>query len=162
MVRAAAASRLPAAGNDPWSALAGFRVGAAPSLEAAVQHGGQTYRAALQPGERPAPPVLIDGDDIVVFEAGEAWAFTEPHAQGLEDSGAGDGKVISPMPGRIVAIHAAEGDTVAKGQPLITLEAMKMEHNLVAPFAGKLGRLSVKVGDQTAEGVTLAVLVPEG
>ncbi|MDB5459045.1 MAG: methylcrotonoyl-CoA carboxylase, partial [Caulobacteraceae bacterium] len=51
------------------------------------------------------------------------------------------------------------GDAVAKGQPLLTLEAMKMEHTLIAPFDGRVERLSVRVGDQTAEGVTLAVLV---
>jgi 3-methylcrotonyl-CoA carboxylase alpha subunit len=161
VVRAAAAARLPAPGADPWSALAGFRVGAAAAVEAAVQAGETVYRVALSPGETPALPVLKDGDDIVVFDAGEAWAFTEPRAKGLQEGDGGDGKVVSPMPGRIVAVHVAEGDVVAKGQPLITLEAMKMEHAMTAPFAGKVERLTVKVGDQTAEGVTLAVLVRE-
>ncbi|MDB5461451.1 MAG: methylcrotonoyl-CoA carboxylase, partial [Caulobacteraceae bacterium] len=134
VIRAAAASRLPDAGPDPWSALAGFRVNAAPVIDAAVQTGGAVYRAALQPGERPLLPVFRRGDETVVFEAGEAWVFTEVSAEGLQEAESGDGVIVSPMPGRIAAVQAAEGDAVVKGQPLLTLEAMKMEHTLTAPF----------------------------
>jgi acetyl/propionyl-CoA carboxylase alpha subunit len=161
-IRAAAAARLPQPSADPWSALPGFRANGAALISAAVQSGDQTYRVDLQPGETPGLPVFKVGPDIVVFDGGDAWAFTAPRAQGLDETEAGDGKIVSPMPGRIVAVHAAEGDTVKKGQPLVTLEAMKMEHSLTAPFDGTLERLSVKVGDQTAEGVTLAVLGKEG
>jgi 3-methylcrotonyl-CoA carboxylase alpha subunit len=159
-VRAAAAARLPAPGADPWSALAGFRANAEPRVEAAVQYGGQVHRVALRPGEQPALPVLRDGGGIVVFLAGDAWAFGEPQAAGLE-AGEADGRIVSPMPGRIAAVHVAPGEAVAKGQPLITLEAMKMEHMLTAPFAGRIERLSVRAGDQASEGAILAVLVRE-
>jgi len=162
VVRAAAAARLAAPGADPWSALQGFRANAAPAIEAAVQQGEQVYRLTLQPGERPALPVLRDGADIVVFDAGEAWAFNEPRAKGLEGGEASDGRIVSPMPGRIVAVHAAQGERVRKGQPLATLEAMKMEHVMTAPFDGVIERLLAKVGDQVSEGVTLAVLAKEG
>ncbi len=161
VIRAAAASRLAPPGADPWSALQGFRANAAPAIEAAVQYGDQLYRLALQPGELPGLPVLRDGADIVVFDAGEAWAFGEPRAKGLESGEASDGKIMSPMPGRIVAVHAAQGERVRKGQPLVTLEAMKMEHAMIAPFDGVIERLSAKVGDQVSEGVTLAVLAKE-
>ena len=162
VVRAAAAALLPAPGADPWSALQGFRANAAPAIKAAVQHGERVHRVALVPGERPALPLLRDGAAIVVFEAGEPWAFAEPRARGLDGAEASDGKVVSPMPGRIVAVHAAEGETVRKGQALITLEAMKMENTLAAPFAGKVERLAARAGDQVAEGVVLAVLAREG
>jgi 3-methylcrotonyl-CoA carboxylase alpha subunit len=162
VIRAAAAARLPARSADPWSALAGFRANGQTRVSAAVQSGDHVYRVDLEPGEAPALPVFQDGAAIVVFEGGDAFAFTAPRPQGLDEAEAGDGRIVSPMPGRIVAVHAAEGDRVAKGQALVTLEAMKMEHSLTAPFDGKVERLSVKVGDQTAEGVTLAVLGKEG
>ena len=62
------------------------------------------------------------------------------------------------MPGKIVALLVAAGDKVAKGQPLLTLEAMKMEHTLTAPFDGVVSDLSVAAGDQVSEGVALARL----
>ena len=54
------------------------------------------------------------------------------------------------MNGRVVAVTAAVGDMVRAGQPIVTLEAMKMEHVHVAPVAGKLAALHVKVGEQVA------------
>src|SRR5258707_1072387 len=76
--------------------------------------------------------------------------------------GLGDGAIVSPMPGKIVAVGAAPGDAVKKGQALVTLEAMKMEHALTAPFDGKVAEVGVKVGDQVAEGVLLARLESAG
>jgi geranyl-CoA carboxylase alpha subunit len=62
----------------------------------------------------------------------------------------GDGKVRASMNGRVVAVMAAIGDMVEAGQPVITLEAMKMEHIHAAPVAGKVIALHVKTGDQVA------------
>jgi geranyl-CoA carboxylase alpha subunit len=62
----------------------------------------------------------------------------------------GDGKLRSSMNGRVVAVLAAVGDAVQAGQPLVTLEAMKMEHVHAAPRAGRLVALHVKMGDQVA------------
>ena len=62
------------------------------------------------------------------------------------------------MPGRVVAVHARSGDPVERGAPLVTLEAMKMEHVLTAPFAGEVAELTVNAGDQVSEGVVLARL----
>jgi 3-methylcrotonyl-CoA carboxylase alpha subunit len=59
------------------------------------------------------------------------------------------------MPGRIVSVSVRAGDRVIKGQTLLALEAMKMEHALIAPFAGTVAELSVAVGNQVAENVTL-------
>ena len=162
VIRAAAAARLPQPSADPWSALSGFRANGAAQVSAAVQAGDRVWRVDLASGETPGLPVFRDGSDLVVFDGGDAFAFTAPRPQGLDEAEGGDGRIVSPMPGRIVAVHAAEGDRVAKGQALVTLEAMKMEHSLTAPFDGKVERLTVKVGDQTAEGVILAVLGKEG
>jgi 3-methylcrotonyl-CoA carboxylase alpha subunit len=66
-----------------------------------------------------------------------------------------DGAILSPMPGRIIAVEVAAGNTVAKGQKLVTLEAMKMEHSLVAPFDGTVAELSAAIGAQVYEGALL-------
>ena len=62
------------------------------------------------------------------------------------------------MPGKIVQAPVAEGDVVTKGQVLVVLEAMKMEHALTAPSDGVVAELKVKLGDQVSEGVVLARL----
>ena len=64
------------------------------------------------------------------------------------DAATGDGKVRATMNGRVVALQVAEGDTVTAGQPILTLEAMKMEHVHVAPMAGRVVQLNVAMGDQ--------------
>jgi 3-methylcrotonyl-CoA carboxylase alpha subunit len=60
----------------------------------------------------------------------------------------------------VVSVHVAEGDAVAKGQRLMVLEAMKMEHALAAPFDGTVERLAATTGDQVTEGAVLARLRP--
>ena len=72
--------------------------------------------------------------------------------------GAGSGEIRAPMNGKIVAVHAAAGDRVEKGQRILVLEAMKMQHELVAQVAGKLGQVNVKAGDQVATRQVLAVV----
>ena len=62
--------------------------------------------------------------------------------------GAGSGNVIAPMPGAVIRIDVAEGDGVTKGQSLLILEAMKMEHAIVAPFDGVVAQLLVHEGQQ--------------
>jgi biotin carboxyl carrier protein len=81
-----------------------------------------------------------------------------PPVKDAAHSGGGDGAITSPMPGKVVAIAVAVGDEVSRGQPLLTLEAMKMEHALAAPFDGVVEALNVTVGDQVSEGVALARL----
>jgi 3-methylcrotonyl-CoA carboxylase alpha subunit len=68
---------------------------------------------------------------------------------------AGHSGLASPMPGRIVAIPVQAGATVERGAPLVVLEAMKMEHTIVAPSAGTVLAIECAVGDQVREGVEL-------
>ena len=58
-------------------------------------------------------------------------------------------------PGRIIAVEVAAGERVAKGQKLVTLEAMKMEHTLTAPFDGTVAELNATAGGQVTEGAML-------
>jgi propionyl-CoA carboxylase alpha chain len=64
------------------------------------------------------------------------------------------------MPGTVTAVHVAAGDAVAAGQPLLVLEAMKMQHPVVAPAAGIVRSLDVAVGRQVDAGAVLAVIEP--
>ena len=73
------------------------------------------------------------------------------------------GSLLAPMPGSVIRLGAALGDTVTAGQPLVWLEAMKMEHTIAAPAGGVLTQLSVSVGQQVEVGAVLArVETPEG
>src|SRR6201999_3893838 len=66
------------------------------------------------------------------------------------------GSLVAPMPGNVIRLGAAVGDTVTAGQPLIWLEAMKMEHTITAPTGGVLAELNVDTGQQVEVGAVLA------
>jgi acetyl/propionyl-CoA carboxylase alpha subunit len=96
------------------------------------------------------------GEDLVLFDQGDAVLVSKP-VFGVSGSGpASDGSLRAPMPGKIVATPAKAGDTVTKGQPIIVLEAMKMEHALTAPFDGVVGEIGFAVGDQVTADAVLA------
>lgn len=98
----------------------------------------------------------------LLFDRGETWQveIAKFSATGAAAGPASDGSLRAPMPGKIVAAPAVAGETVAKGAPIVVLEAMKMEHALVAPFDGVVQSVSVVVGDQVGDGVVLAVVTP--
>ena len=81
--------------------------------------------------------------------------FTDPAAQ------AGAGSLLAPMPGTVARVGVSIGDQVAQGQPLLWLEAMKMEHVISAPAAGIVAELPVAAGQQVEVGSVLAVVKPE-
>jgi 3-methylcrotonyl-CoA carboxylase alpha subunit len=72
----------------------------------------------------------------------------------------GEDKIVAPLPGTVVAILAEQGVTLEKGAPILTLEVMKMEQTLRAPYAGVLKAVKCKVGDIVQEGVELAEVEP--
>ena len=72
----------------------------------------------------------------------------------------GEDKIVAPLPGTVVALLAQEGAMLEKGAPILTLEVMKMEQTLRAPFAGVLKAIKCKVGDIVQEGVELALVEP--
>jgi 3-methylcrotonyl-CoA carboxylase alpha subunit len=79
---------------------------------------------------------------------------------GDDEEQVGDDKIVAPLPGTVVALLAEEGTTLEKGAAILTLEVMKMEQTLRAPFAGVLTSIRCKVGDIVQEGVELAVVEP--
>ena len=75
---------------------------------------------------------------------------------GDPDAAVAQGSLLAPMPGSVLRIGAAVGDSVAAGQPLVWLEAMKMEHTVTSPGDGILAELNVEVGQQVDVGAVLA------
>jgi biotin carboxyl carrier protein len=71
----------------------------------------------------------------------------------------GDGHVRAPMPGQVIAVHVKVGDRVKQNQPLLVLEAMKMEHTLQAPLAGVVASVACAVGDRVTDGLGLVEVV---
>ncbi len=81
--------------------------------------------------------------------------FTDPAAR------VGAGSLLAPMPGTVARLGVTVGDHVTQGQPLLWLEAMKMEHVISAPAAGIVAELPVAAGQQVEVGNVLAVVKPE-
>ncbi len=159
VLRAAVNEMVKRAGVQP--ALTGFRLNADPSFRVQLDHDGTRYNLQFTPeAQPPGLQVLVSGNDFIVFDDGEPYALTLPRAEAGPEGADGDGAVESSMPGLIVDVLVAIGDEVAKGAPLLVLEAMKMEHTLTAPFEGKVASLSVKKGERVAEHVLLVKLEP--
>ncbi|BCZ79888.1 acetyl/propionyl/methylcrotonyl-CoA carboxylase subunit alpha [Paraburkholderia terrae] len=103
--------------------------------------------------------VFIDGDTFHVFCRGDALAFEWQNLLAhAADAEHGEGRLTAPMPGKVIAVLVEQGAVVEKGQPLIVMEAMKMEHTIGAPTAGKVAEVLYAVGDQVTDGAQLLVL----
>ncbi len=72
------------------------------------------------------------------------------------------GSLLAPMPGSVVRLHVEHGATVAAGDPVLVLEAMKMQHTVTAPHDGTVTDLPVAVGEQVTAGAVLAVVTTRG
>ena len=146
----------------PWSpmdAAGGFRLNGLPRRAMTLMCGGNHLEATLLDVDlHPEDLLVVDDDEVVVFEFGEAFAFRRPTADAVGQGGESDGSILSPMPGKVVSVSVKAGDTVTKGQTLLVLEAMKMEHALAAPFDGVVAELTAVAGGQVSEGVVLVRL----
>jgi 3-methylcrotonyl-CoA carboxylase alpha subunit len=146
--------------GNVWRDRFGFRLNADDNLKLAMRVEGQTcHRQQSDNYWDRRLWVLEVADGIAAFNNGEAL-----HA-GLRWDGAGsshahDGDILSPMPGRIIAVEVTQGQTVTKDQKLLTLEAMKMEHSLTAPFDGVVAELNATAGAQVQVEVLLARIEP--
>jgi 3-methylcrotonyl-CoA carboxylase alpha subunit len=111
--------------------------------------------------DRSRATVVATGAGLQVFIAGQVHAMTlvDPLRPVSALAHAEHG-LRAPMPGRVVALLATPGSDVARGTPLVVLEAMKMEHTLVAPAAGRVDAFHVAAGEQVAEGAELVAFSP--
>jgi 3-methylcrotonyl-CoA carboxylase alpha subunit len=141
--------------DDPWCALTGFRVAGPAERRVRLAVAGSAQVVELTQFVPNA--VIADVEDAaLVFSAGEAWQFGPERADSGQKASAGNGAIVSPMPGVIAAVNVTAGDAVIRGQRLLVVEAMKMEYALLAPFAGTVTSLHAGVGQHVAEGALLA------
>jgi 3-methylcrotonyl-CoA carboxylase alpha subunit len=103
---------------------------------------------------------VIDGQTRIYFEKGYAHRIRLKRPEGTGQASAADGAIIAPMPGKVIAVDVAEGQSVTAGQRLMVLEAMKMEHALTAPFDGVIEGLTVSAGGQVQVEAVLCQVVP--
>jgi 3-methylcrotonyl-CoA carboxylase alpha subunit len=98
---------------------------------------------------------FVQGDQVVLFYHGDAHTLSLSSRGTGTTHGVHDGEIEAPMPGKVTAVEVKQGEKVAKGQRLLTLEAMKMEHALTAPFDGTVAELNAAPGQQVTEGQLL-------
>jgi 3-methylcrotonyl-CoA carboxylase alpha subunit len=148
--------------GNVWRDRFGFRLNTDDNLKLAMRVEGQTcHREQADNYWNRRLWVLEVVDGIVAFNNGEAL-----HA-GLRWDGAGNhsvssGDILSPMPGRIIAVEVTQGQSVTQGQKLLTLEAMKMEHSLTAPFDGVVAELNAETGAQVQVEALLVRIEADG
>jgi acetyl-CoA/propionyl-CoA carboxylase, biotin carboxylase, biotin carboxyl carrier protein len=111
------------------------------------------------------------GTELLLTDGRAYWTIRRegapsPSAHSQQPSGGRQGgpptsgRVLSQMPGKVLDIRVGEGDTVAQGDVLLVLEAMKMEHAITAPLAGVLKQLAVETGQRVMPGALLAEIDP--
>jgi 3-methylcrotonyl-CoA carboxylase alpha subunit len=134
--------------------------------------GGREFAFASSPAEDGGLDLTLDGVKSCIFAVIEGhelylrtrngrfdlhWA--DPFGGETEEQ-VGEDKIVAPLPGTVVALLAEEGATLEKGAAILTLEVMKMEQTLRAPYGGVLKKIKCKVGDIVGEGVELAEIEP--
>jgi 3-methylcrotonyl-CoA carboxylase alpha subunit len=151
---------------DPWRVADSFELIGSRRIGVDVTVDGIPMQLHLIEGanvDRAVDPEGAEGDNVSLHEAnGGVYAFVggrqafvelvDPFAEADAGAGEGDAAIRAPMNGRLVAIAVEDGETVEAGQRLAVVEAMKMEHALVAPHAGVVRDLDANVGDQVEMG----------
>ncbi|MFL6732124.1 MAG: acetyl/propionyl/methylcrotonyl-CoA carboxylase subunit alpha [Sphingomicrobium sp.] len=135
--------------------LAGFRLNAAASSSVTLGRAGMFRTISTRDGEVAAVSGFRDEERVVAFYEGQAYEFALSARGTGTTHGIHDGEIEAPMPGKVTAVDVSPGQKVLKGQRLLTLEAMKMEHALTAPFDGTIAELPASVGAQVTEGQML-------
>jgi len=157
--------------DSPWDARDGFQLGGTRSVTVPVVIDGEAADAAVRHGQD-GVHIEINGmtpaADAKAFEGKEELYVlrrgrqTRVHIRDVSVAaaagGAGDGIIKAPMHGKVLELFVRKGDSVAGGQRLAVIEAMKMEHTLRAPFAGVVGELAAGVGEQVVEGAQIMMI----
>ena len=104
--------------------------------------------------------LVAAGNRLHVFRRGHHAALLQRLSNdSLQVAGGGEqGSLLTPLPGTVVAVHVSNGQAVSRGAPLVTVEAMKMEHTLTAPRDGVVARVAFGVGDRVSAGAVLVEL----
>jgi 3-methylcrotonyl-CoA carboxylase alpha subunit len=163
VLQRAAHALLSFPGYDVWSSLTGFRSNQRPNRCVMVEVNDKPHLVSIEGPPSPYANYVVVGDERLVFFRGQAWLIGEPdtnHVRTGSSHGLHDGEIEAPMPGKVTAVEVSAGEKVAKGQRLLTLEAMKMEHALTAPFDGIVAELNATAGTQVTEGQLLVRVEP--
>lgn len=172
--------------DDPWTSLRGFRLWGKASRSILLDHHGAHHTLSFtskdersfgfsfgtieirghknglvrfaRDGRVSEASVVRNGHDVTVQFEGRDTIFHHVQSVGAEEDASSESRILSPMPGLIRLVSVVEGASVAKGDPLVTMEAMKMELSLTAPRDGKVASVTVATGDQVAEGALLVEL----
>ncbi|MDQ2723088.1 MAG: acetyl/propionyl/methylcrotonyl-CoA carboxylase subunit alpha [Actinomycetota bacterium] len=177
-------ARMQQHSNDVWASPSGWRIGEHAALRwqtsvgdvvldgdrvavnsddvvtaTAAQHGAELSLTVN--GRTETWLCAQDGATLWVGRGGAAWAVTELSADRARATAAGDAELRSPMPGTVIAVHVEHGAHVQAGEPLVVVEAMKMEHTIRAPHAGTVSELAVRAGQSVAVDAHLATVEAE-
>ena len=175
--------------GDPWCSLRGFRLWGEASRSVLLDHHGERHTVSFTTkgdghfgfafggvevrnyenglvrfaadGRVAEATVSRNGHDVTVQFEGRDTIFHYVESIGAEEEASGESRILSPMPGLVRLVSVAEGASVAKGDRLVTMEAMKMELSLTAPRDGKVATVNVVAGDQVNEGALLVQLEEE-
>ncbi|MET0976392.1 MAG: acetyl-CoA carboxylase biotin carboxylase subunit [Leifsonia sp.] len=168
----------PGAASEQWRARTGWRIGEhRPRTLTFAVGDGEPVTVAVHPGTGTAgipdtgrgAVVVRDGSTVWVHADGTSHELTLIDragrlARSLAAIATADGvaspELRAPMPGTVVAVFVSDGDTVEKDQPIASVEAMKMEHRMIAPVAGRV-RIALGVGDLVRRDELVATVVPD-
>ncbi|MBI3750949.1 MAG: ATP-grasp domain-containing protein [Chloroflexi bacterium] len=168
-----AAARALVTSDGEWTG--GWRLNGAPRLRLVADGDPASERSvvlASEPASGGAPALVrakdAGGRVVHVDVEGRSVAFRLAPPPDVDRAiraaaahhGGGPAEVVAPMPGAIVTVHRRTGDVVEAGDPIVTLEAMKMEHVVAAPSAGTLADVTARRGLQVTRGQVLAVVEP--
>jgi 3-methylcrotonyl-CoA carboxylase alpha subunit len=169
-----AAMRLSASARcSPWNSLDGYDFGGVRDIPIAVivngkrivarvEQRGNSLRATVNGVSSASSEFVEAGDMLIAIRNGRQTSVKLAESSSSDlGRAAGNGTISAPMHGKVLSVSVAKGDRVAKGQRLMVLEAMKMEHALDAASEGVVAELSVAAGDQVAEGAQLILIEPE-
>ncbi len=154
-------------GADPWAAKDHWRLqGPRDFAVHFMQVPGTGFSVAaaaaitesLQPGAHPSSCVSVSMDEVRVWLDGEFFRLARVARGAPAESAGGSGEILAPMPGAVLDVLVAEGDAVTRGQALVVLEAMKMEHTLRAAAAGRVEGIDVRAGQRVRDGERLLSL----
>ncbi len=126
------------------------------SLEVQGQLDGKGNLTAELGGRHVSATVVRDGGTLTLLIGARAHALQlhDPLAAGVA-ADAGGGRLTAPMPGKVIVVHVSVGSRVTRGEPLLVLEAMKMEHTIAAPGDGRVAQIYFAAGDLVEEGAEL-------
>ncbi len=156
--------------HSPWHHVDGWRLNQESHHDFLFTLGSQEHRvrvAFLDDGRRltidgrayeagaTKAQTVRDGASWHVFHDGVRWTLSLKEELQGQDFDAGVGSLAAPMPGRVIKLMVAAGAKVEKGQPLLILEAMKMEHTITAPADGTVKEIHYAAGEQVLEGAEL-------